>query len=454
MPEALEREIASAADLSIESAGVLLAAVAEASNGEKRILARGIRWVDDSAYDRRDRNGLTIRPEGYIEALAEAERIGAMCIWTHTHPGPDSSPQPSNHDRYVDDQIRDLFQLRAGSRFYGALIVSRQGADIAFTGHLEEDGVPAPIDHLWSVGERFRLSKSFGSAQTYLSSAFDRNVRAFGSAVQATLGELRIGIVGCGGTGSVVAEQLVRLGVRHLTLVDPDLLSESNVTRVYGSALEDVGKPKVSVLAHHLLRVAPELVCDEVRDMITRESAARSLVGCDLVFGCTDDNAGRLVLSRFSSYLLTPVIDCGVLLSSGEKEQLNGIDGRVTVLSPGQACLTCRGRVDLQRAAAELLSPDERARREDEGYAPALARTEPAVVAFTTFVGSAAVGEMLERIIGYGPDARPSELILRIHDREISGNVESPKPEHYCNSAGGKLGVGITDPFLEQTWRT
>ena len=186
--------------------------------------------------------------------------------------------------------------------------------------------------------------------------------------------------------------------------------------------------------------------------MLTVQRAARRLIGADLIFGCTDDNAGRLVLSRLSTYLLTPVIDCGVLLSSGVDGKLTGIDGRVTVMAPGHACLVCRGRIDVARASAELLTPEERRRREDEGYAPALGANEPAVVTFTTAVAAAAVGEMLERFIGYGPEPRPSEVLLRFHDREISGNIVPPRERHYCHPASGKIGLGMTEPFLEQAW--
>jgi hypothetical protein len=112
----------------------------------------------------------------------------------------------------------------------------------------------------------------------------------------------------------------------------------------------------------------------------------------------------------------------------------------------------CRGRIDLQRAAAEALSPAERQRRTDEGYAPALPGIEPAVVAFTTLVAATAVGELLERLIGYGVAPAPSEVLLRIHDREASTNSAVPRGGHYCDPASGKLGLGITTPFLEQTW--
>jgi hypothetical protein len=296
------------------------------------------------------------------------------------------------------------------------------------------------------------LIQSFSAGQQHVSPMFDRNIRAFGPAAQATISKLQIAIVGAGGTGSAVAEQLIRLGVRHLLLIDNDTLTESNITRVYGSTPRDIGRPKVDVLRDHLLRIAPDLRCRVVQGMITVKSVAQTLKGSDIVFGCTDDNAGRLVLSRLSTYLLTPVIDLGVLLSSQENGLLSGIDARVTTLTPGAACLVCRDRIDLARAAVEMRTPEVRKRLADEGYAPSLAGVEPAVVAFTTAVAAAAVNELLDRLIGYGPTDRPTETLLRLHEREISTNRAEPRGRHYCHPAQGRWGAGTEEPFLGQLW--
>jgi molybdopterin/thiamine biosynthesis adenylyltransferase len=453
LPPTLTDEIQSVTRLHHETAGVMLASIACMPSGDLRVLARTIRWVPENAYTQRAEDGMSIRSEGYVGALAEAENIGASCLWIHTHPGTDASPIASEHDRVVDCQLSDLFRMRSGSPYYGALVLSPRHNGVSFSGYIAQASGPrTPIDRLWELGERWRTTRAFDSDLPQLSPIFDRNVRAFGTAVQETVADLRVGIVGCGGTGSAVGEQLVRLGVRKLLLVDPDTLSDSNVTRVYGSTAADIHRPKVDILAQHLSSIAPDLQASRVTSTITVESSARNLISCDVVFGCTDDNAGRLVLSRFSSYFLTPVIDCGVLLSSDATGLLTGIDGRVTVLSPGDACLTCRDRIDLRRAAAEMLTPAERIRLEHEGYAPALGRTEPAVVAYTTLVAAMAVAELLERLVGYGPLPRPSEILLRCHDREISTNVARPRLGHYCDPAGSKLGIGLTNPFLEQTW--
>ena len=442
-----------AASADVEAAGVLLTRLVETPDGHVRLLARKMYWVPDEAYLARETSGLSIAPHGYVPALAAAETDQSVPIWLHTHPGDESSPRPSRRDEIVNEEIADLFRLRSGSPLYGAVVVARTGRRLHFTGHVESSQSRADIDRLWVTGRRFALTQNWLHKAIPLSGQFDRNIRAFGGEIQQILGDLHVAVVGCGGTGSAVIEQLVRLGVRHLSLFDPDTLTGSNLTRVYGSFPSDVGRPKVNVSKAHIFRIAPDAKVHATQAKITLEAKAKLLVDADIVFGCTDDNAGRLVLSRIASYLLTPVIDCGVLLSSGCGGQLEGINGRVTVLAPGTACLVCRNRIDLHRAGAEMLAPDEYRRRADEGYAPALSGAEPAVVAFTTQVAAAAVGELLERLIHYGPEPAATEMLLRVHEREVSTNDQDPSEGHYCHPGASKLGLGITEPFLEQTWQ-
>ena len=451
LTDPVARALEEKASLPIETGGVLLASHCP-RDGDTRLLARSLHWVPETAYEKRAEHEMRIAAEGYTAALGLAERDRSVPLWVHTHPG--GRPIRSEKDKRVDTLIADVFRLRSGSDHYGTVIVSPDSPGIALTGTLQDsEGATEEIERVWMVGDRWRLREAFGSHASGPDIAlFDRSVRAFGEAVQRTIGLLRIGIVGCGGTGSAVAEQLARLGARHLLLVDDDTLSASNVTRVYGSTPADVGRPKTQVLADHLLAMAPDLRCETVEGRSSSQIVAKALTTADLLFGCTDDNAGRLVLSRLSSYYLTPVVDMGILLSSDEGGELVGIDGRVSVLSPGSPCLVCRGRVDLVRAAAEMRTPDERQRLENEGYAPALGAVEPAVVAFTTMTAAAAVSEMLERLIGYGASPRPSELLLRLHDRETSTNSAAPRSGHYCDAASGKLGRGDTEPFLEKVW--
>jgi molybdopterin/thiamine biosynthesis adenylyltransferase len=450
--EKIYEELFAAAKLTVESAAVLLVRILYVDGQSTRILARELVWISDEYIITRNIDGLLIRSEGYISSLAAAEALGATCLWVHTHPGKGAIPMPSNHDAVVDTQLNDVFRIRTGSEYYGTLICSNIDDRLEFTGTLQHRDYWQAIERMWVVGRRFQLSRAFDSKMPPLPRIFERSVLAFGEAVQQTLADLYVGVVGCGGIGSSVVEQLARLGVRRILLIDPDRLSESNVTRVYGTGPGDVGEYKTKILENHIRSISATCECVTINSTINIESVARALLVCDIIFGCTDDNAGRLVLSRLSTYCMIPVIDSGVLISNRVDNSIEGIDGRITILSPGNACLVCRGRIDIRRASSELLTPTERKKRVDEGYAPALGRIEPSVIAYTTMIASVALSELLERLIGYGPEDRPSEILIRCHERQISTNARPPNKGHYCDLNSGKIGMGETIPFLDQLW--
>lgn len=190
----------------------------------------------------------------------------------------------------------------------------------------------------------------------------------------------------------------------------------------------------MATVAEHLRRIAgPEAQIRSVAASINDEATARLLLEADIVFGCTDDNAGRLRLSRLPYYHSIPVIDCGVQLTSNANDLIDGIFGRVTICHPGTACLVCRDRIDLRLADAEQRPAAEREGLAAENYAPALPGVEPALVPFTTLVASHSVGELIERLIGYGEEPVPSEILLLAHDRRVSTNSMEPRPDHYCD---------------------
>jgi molybdopterin/thiamine biosynthesis adenylyltransferase len=448
-------QLSTLADLHVESAAVLLARPVMSATGDVRLLVVEMHEVPPAAYEVRASDLLLVTSDGFVTALGRAAQLGAVPIWMHTHPGSDTPAAPSDLDHQVDAQLTDVFRLRADSPYYAALTVAQTDGQLRFTGHIDDGRQHTQINRVWIVGPHLTMLHSettSGSMAEQQRDLHDRNIRAFGEPIQHALSQMHIVIAGCGGTGSAVAEQLVRLGVRHLTLIDPDTLTRSNLTRVYGSIPADVGRLKCDVLAEHLQTIAPDLQVVPVPAMLTLEDTAGHLLNADVIFGCTDDNAGRLVLSRAATHLLTPVIDCGVLLTSDADGRLDGVHGRVTVLHPGAACLICRGRIDLARAATEVLTPDERLRRLDEGYATALPGTEPAVVAYTTMIASLAVAELIEGLTGYGPDQAPNEVLLRHHEREVSTNVQQPTAGHYCDPTAGALGLGATEPFLGLSW--
>jgi hypothetical protein len=292
LPEHLEAILREWVELDLETGAVLLARAVTTSDGVK-LLGTHLIPVPDEAYEIREVDSLQIGSRGYVPPLRLAEESQSVPIWLHTHPGNGSSPKPSRHDRVVDTKLQDLFRLRSGSDYYGELVISHTSSQLRFSGHLATKDETIEIDRLLTIGSRIALTWNDSFKRPTLGTLFDRNIRAFGGAVQSVVQDLRVAIIGCGGTGSAVAEQLVRLGVRRFMLFDPDKLTESNLTRVYGSTPEDVGRMKVNVLADQILMIAPGAKVEPIESAITNEGIAKRLVDVDIAFGCTDDNAGR-----------------------------------------------------------------------------------------------------------------------------------------------------------------
>jgi ethanolamine utilization microcompartment shell protein EutS len=280
-------------------------------------------------------------------------------------------------------------------------------------------------------------------------SVFDRQVLAFGSAMQALLGRLNIGVVGCGGTGSAVAEQLIRMGVGTLTVVDFDTLSDKNVTRVHGSTKDEVGLLKTEVLRRHAEAIGLGTTIVPIDGSAAERDVADALRACDVVFGCTDDHSGQLVLARLAYWFLIPVLDVGAKIEADEGTLVD-IVTRLNVQVPGAACAVCWGAIDLSRAHAEHLTRDERHDLEFEGYVADLDEPDPAVVTYTTLVASLAVHEMIGRLTGVLTHAGSRVMFLGAA-RQISSAVRNPAPGHWCGKPS-TWGTGMTPRFLDQAW--
>ena len=103
--------------------------------------------------------------------------------------------------------------------------------------------------------------------------SFSRSEALLGSVAMARLKAARVLAVGIGGVGSWCAEALVRTGLGHITLMDDDVVAESNVNRQCPATTETIGRPKVEAMAERLKTINPEC---EVEAICKRFSVGQS----------------------------------------------------------------------------------------------------------------------------------------------------------------------------------
>ena len=422
------------------------------SENETRLMIREIIPVQDHDVAESSRSHMRIPSLSFRRALKRANETKQCFIFVHSHP-----PEVSHHSEQDTLEERKLFKtayIRVSTKgVHGSIVISSptnpQGRIWL------EDGTNVPVWVIRSIGKKFRFFSDLITSSTHNIQLFDRQIRAFGSDIQKLLSNLTVGIIGVGGTGSSIAEQLIRLGVGHLIISDGQMLERSNVNRVYGSRISDNGILKIRLIERLASDIGTGTIITSFDENITCESVMKKFRDCDIIFGCTDDEWGRSILARFAIYYLIPVFDMGVRVAS-ENEMIKSVEGRVTTLLPGEACLFCRGRIDprnILNESLEATNPEEAKARRKEGYIPQLAEPAPAVVPFTTTIAAAAVSELLHRLTGYLGDERVSnEVIYQFHNSKIRTNRFLSKPDCICNDPSF-IGRADSTPFLDLTWR-
>ena len=97
----------------------------------------------------------------------------------------------------------------------------------------------------------------------------------------------RVGIAGAGGLGSNCAMHLVRAGVKHLTVVDFDVVNESNLNRQFFFR-DQIGKKKVEALKENLLRIEPDVDIKAVDLRLDTASTRSVFADCAIVVEAFD----------------------------------------------------------------------------------------------------------------------------------------------------------------------
>ena len=221
----------------------------------------------------------------------------------------------------------------------------------------------------------------------------------FGPEGQRRLAAASVLVVGCGALGSVVAEQLARAGVGRLTLVDRDLVEESNLQRQALYTEQDALRavPKAEAAKARLAQVNSGVVVRAFVDDLRGSNAERYADGADVIVDCLDNFETRAVLNDVAVARRLPLVYGGAVGSTGMCALIlpagSGFGGRISWSEArGTPCLRC--------LLPELPRPGEIATCETAGV------LGPAAGAVASIQSA-----MVIRLLAIGADAVPAELV-------------------------------------------
>lgn len=395
-------------------------------NGERDYVVADLRPVADDAYLVRTATAATLKPEFCSHLANQAKQNGAGVLLAHTHIG----NQPLDGFSMVDDggepPLAAYFNRRLPGRAnFTAVITAHQV-------HARTMG-PGNAQPLALVGTELVMPAQPGSL---VDGKFDRQVRAFGEGGQLALSALTVAIVGLGGTGSVVAQQLAHLGITRFVLIDPDKVESTNLNRLVGAGASDIDRPKVGVAADHIKRINATAQCQVVQGDVTHPDVAATLTAADFIFGCTDSMASRAVMNQLAYQYFIPCIDMGVAIGA-EAGTVTYIGARVQMLSPGLACLVCTDKLDSEQVRREMMTPEERSK---DRYIVGEQVPQPAVISLNSQVSSAAVTMFLSAVTGM--PARARMLTFDAMRGTVRPVAADSRPHCIVCSHEGALGQG------------
>lgn len=378
------------------------------------------------------------------EFFRRCEEESLVFGFVHNHPT--DFPEFSNTD---EDNERTLLQA----------LRNRNGPNIHFVALLWTEGVwkarvregtytekSDSVRHVIVTSRPLALQRSIAGGLKE-DPLFSRQAAAFGTPFTHQLQSLRVAVVGAGGTGTSAATLLARAGVGELIIFDRDRVEQSNLNRLRGATTRDVGMNKASVLASFIASMGMPTKVLAFDALIDRDPAALdALSGCDVVFGCTDDQIGREVLNTAAYVYAQIYIDVG--LGGQITEDQNGRPclryhhGRVSTILPEDGeCLFCQGVINavaIQHEYALREKPDISSDEARERYLVGGGEQAPGVGPFTSGIADYGVATLFDLVSPFRKF--PGELrwdaffvdFVRMHLRssQETNNVDCP----YCRT--------------------
>ena len=339
------------------------------------------------------------------QSVAEDNNFGLILI--HSHPSGFSgfSSTDDASDQAVIPSIYNGWLGREPAPLCGSAVMTPDGAIKA---HIYDRKINPQNVHVVSVNgdDILRFVDDKGKVRkTGLHSPM-----AFSHAMTDALSGLHAAVIGVSGTGSIVAEQLARMGVGRLTLIDFDHIEHKNLNRILNSTLVNVEQQdlKVHAFAKAVHAYAPKTIVTPIVSTIVSRRAVLASAESDVLFCCVDSQEGRQVCDLISQAFILPLIDIGVSIptrrDSGGEVHVSDVLARLDYVQPGGASLLDREVYTPDGLRAEYLArvaPDTLASEVKDGYVKGVNVEAPPVIALNMRAASGAVMEFIARMFPF-----------------------------------------------------
>lgn len=412
------------------------------------LLVQKIIPVPMDAYRCREPDYLEWDTSWMIELINEAESKNLSMVKIHSHPG--GGDFFSERDDLTDGEIlREWLVWYDTKTLHGSAVMLPTGK--IFGRVFDESKGFVALSSVAVAGDQIQYWASESLEITH--EADLRNLQTFGSGTTAALKQLNIGVVGCSGTGSVVVEQLVRLGVGRLVLIDPDIVEHKNLNRILNAIEQDAdeGRRKVDVLADRIAKIGFGTEVRRLPKNLVAAQSIKEIASCDIVFGCVDGAEGRHILNRIATYYLIPYFDVGIDLQADGAGNILQISGAVHYLQPGGSSLLSRGMYTLAEVEAEAMrrnDPELYEQHRKQNYIQGAKEDSPAVLPVNMHYSSLLVLEFLARLHRYRiTDDR--DLAIQQFNLEDIDNVFRSCDGEPCPALANKVGRGDCLPLLD-----
>lgn len=166
----------------------------------------------------------------------------------------------------------------------------------------------------------------------------ERTIRVIGEEAFEKLQNKHVLIFGLGGVGGYVVEGLVRAGVKHFTIVDNDIVQESNLNRQIIALYSTIGQKKVDVVEKRILEIRKDAMVNKHGMFYLPEVVSNDFFeGVDYIIDAIDTMTAKIDLVMKAKELNIPIISC---MGTGNK--LNPQLLEVTDLYKTEMCPVCK----------------------------------------------------------------------------------------------------------------